>query len=476
MKRFFFSTLFALGFLILSACQQNGEQVNTVTPTEAITASPTKTETITPSPTLANTKTPTPVPIPIVDYSQTIPPTLAPGRLQGKVIFNRNYNGYFHSDNDEQDATTILDLESLNKIYLTSSQKLEDYFPQRGEYKLLSYSWGSGIAINTSYHPSFANYVWSNDGSKVAFPCLTLTDTRICTSNTTSLQQGSFIVDSIAESFVIVPEIYVPTESGGYFDARAGDGRVDSITWSPNDKNLLIVAYSRIEEKIKTPCLINQATKEVKCGAENIFLGFTHEEYQLLSLARNYSWSPVDETKLAFFLEYETEEFTPGIYLLDTKTKKVSLLKKRPQGFRFSLDQKIIWDKNGNMLTFTFHNITQDSVFGTRYATTLASIQTNGENFSKLLDSTDVYKQIAGNIPEEYRDNLPLIYVSSWLPDEKHLLLEIKWRNPKNWQDYLLGIFLYDIETGQIIEVKSFELISVGTAFSAHRLFPSYAP
>ena len=143
MKRLLYITLIVLPIVILSACQQNTEQANTSTPTAKISVSPSAIATSTPLPTstLADLTIPTstPYPMPEVDFSQAIPPTIAPGTLQGKIILNRDYGKLGDDDYGDPDKTTLLYLNDYH----------EEYFKDITGF---SYHWGGGAGFqNASY-------------------------------------------------------------------------------------------------------------------------------------------------------------------------------------------------------------------------------------------------------------------------------------------------------------------------------------
>ncbi len=252
---------------------------------------------------------------------------------------------------------------------------------------------------------------------------------------------------------------------------------MNSISWSPDNQELLAVAHPINGPKVQNPCLVQRKSKSVICGAENIFTGFTEHEYQLLSVVRSYAWSPIDKTQIAFILEFSIGQFKPGIYLLDNNEKQISILMEYPaESLRFDPNQKIIWSPDGKKLTFALYSDTTQYPNERNYFLEIVSIDISGKNFTLLFNTHDIYKKTAGIIPADFQDVFPIIYISSWLPDNEYILFEAVWKTPNILQDYLLGIFVYNIRTNETTKIKGIETISVGVAYQNHRLNPSWAP
>ncbi len=446
MKRFFFSTVLALAFLVLSACQQNAERVSAAIPTAEITASPTKTATTTLTPTFTSfgiiSVTSTPYPIPVVNLTQAVPEILKKGSVQGRLILNRDYHCAVVEICTSSDQTTMLDLSNYQEIGL---KHLTGF----------SYHWGGGIAYPNTYSPNYENFVWSTDGNLIAVPCQpTFNKSHLCILETNSIEDEELSV----ESFILV----APDKN-----EYAGYGAITSITWTPNNDQLI----TEVDDIPDNPCLIDRSTKEVICGTSKIFSDFSETYQQILAKATNISWSPVDKEQLAFVFRGNTTKHPSGIYLADLANKTLEMLWKLPDGLLFA---GILWHPNGENITFTtYEGQEREGIveYGIKPNRTIRSINIYDKNTNDLFNATDVYLQLAGEISEKYRGSLPQIYIASWSLDEQYLLLEIECTSNDDAQR-ILGIFAYHVETNKLYKIRDFVELST-MPFRSHRLYPA---
>lgn len=447
MKRFFFSTLLALAFLILSACQQNVEQVSISPPTAEITSSPTIKVTPTLLPTFTSSGiirvTSTPYPIPDVNLAQAVPEILKKGSVQGRLILNRDYHCAVVEICTSSDQTTMLDLSNYQEIDL---KHLTGF----------SYHWGGGIAYPNTYSPNYENFVWSTDGNFIAVPCQPVfNQSHLCVLEANSIESE----DASIESFSLVD----PDQN--HF---AGYGAIRHITWSPNNKQLITIVNNIPEN----PCLINRLAKDVICGASKVFSDFSETDQQILARATSISWSPVDKNQLAFVFRGGTTKYPSGIYLADLDIKTLDMLWKLPDGLLLA---GILWCPNGENITFTtYEGQKREGIveYGIKPNRTIRSINIYDKNTNELFNATDIYLQLAGEISEKYRGSLPQIYFASWSLDEQYLLLEIECTSNDDTQR-ILGIFAYHVETNKLYKIRGFVELST-MPFRNHRLYPAW--
>lgn len=446
MKRFFFSTLLASTFLILSACQQNAEQVSTATPIAEFATSPTKTATITPSPTLSNTKTPTLVPIPIVDFSQAIPPTLAPGILQGKIILNRDYSNFLVDNHSDEDKTAILFLNNYSKEYF---DELTGYY---------SYHWSSGTGFqNANYSPTYENFVWSHDGKFLAFPVMER-GVQLFILNTEYLNKD---IDEGLQKITLSPY---------HTEQPYPHGTVYKITWSPDNQHVIIHMYSGYYANT-TYCLVNIQTEEIQCDLFS-WWPFSSEEREFFSHAQSMAWSPFDENKTTFISNENTESHKAGLYILDIETSEIKLLQ------QILPTQKYLWKRFPlppyPTSPFWYDNGERIAFFPQKNS--LASVDTNGQNYQLLFNNRILYQKIAGLVPEEFQKTLPNIYSPTLSPDGKYIIFEVHWYADKQKStDLLRGIFLFEIETKEIFLLQDF-MSRPRMSLPGPFLRPSWAP
>jgi hypothetical protein len=449
MKRYFLSAILISVFFILSACQQNAERVSTAAPTTNITASSTKTTTPTLLPTFTSSEivcvTSTPYPIPDVNLAQAVPEILKKGSIQGRLILNRDYTCAYDKNCTSSDRTTMLHLSNYQEVDL---KHLTGF----------SYHWGGGIAYPNSYSPNYENYVWSTDGNLIAVPCQPIFNkSHLCILEADSIKNEELSV----ESFILVDP-----DKNEY----AGYGAIRSITWAPNNEQLI----TEVNDIPDNPCLIDRLTKEVICGARKIFSNFSETDQQILAKATNISWSPVDKNQLAFSFRGNTTKHPSGIYLADLENKTLEMLWKLPDGLLFA---GILWNQNADNITFsTYEGQKSKEIFeyGVKPNRTIRTINVHNKNTNELFSATDIYLQIAGEISEKYRDSLPQIYLVSWSPDEQYLLVETICTSNDDKQR-ILGIFAYHIETNKLYKIRDFVELST-MPFRSHRLYPAWTP
>ena len=297
-----------------------------------ISVSPSATETSIPLPTptlVTLFPTPTPYSLPIVNFLQAIPPTLAPGILQGKIIFNRDYDSLFDQSDYEDDATTILYLNDYH----------EEYFD---EITRFSYFGGAVLFPNATYSPTFENFVWSHNGQHLAFPVINR-GVQLFILNSKYFESKKEIFEENLQRITISPTSW---------DDTTPNGSIRHISWSPNNQQVIIDMYS---SKISGPCIVDIPTEEVMCGM--LFGGFSQEENEIISATKAISWSPFDESKIAFVLQKDTETHKAGLYLLDLENTVLKLLWQIPVNTKYPWETPYplspSWYENGERIAFS---------------------------------------------------------------------------------------------------------------------------
>ena len=445
MKKNIISLLILFIVITLSACQQNTLSEISPTPTMKVLVSPSATETSIPLPTptlvtLFPTSTPTPYSLPIVNFLQAIPPTIAPGTLQGKIILNRDYGKLGDDDYSDPDKTTLLYLNDYH----------EEYFK---EITGFSY-WGGGAGFqNATYSPTYENFVWSHDGKLLAFPVVH-TGVQLFILDTSYLHTD---IEAGLQKITLSPYTLYDTSPNGF---------IRHISWAPNNQQIIVdVAIP----KFKGPCIIDVPTEEIRCGIFPLLLfPSTQEEQEVISLAKAITWSPIDKSQMAFILQEDTPTHKAGLYLLDSEKNILRHLWQIPVNTQYTFGPPYptppIWYVNGERILFS----PEKNVF--------ASVDTNGKDYQLLFDNRILYQQIAGLVPKEYQETLPDIYSPSWSPDGNYVIFEVHWRTDWKKSLYLLrGIFLFEKETNKIFLLRDFISTRL-IPFNGPFLKPSWAP
>jgi hypothetical protein len=438
-KQFSFVLLLFLCGIGIIACQRY--QNTTSTPVIPVTTS-----TATPFDVLLSS--PTPVPSQI-DFSDAIP--LTPDfSLEGIIIDNK---GYINPVTWEAQSFSIPYLERFSDI---SSRGISLIFDRE-------------------------NFFFSNSGKRLAFPCLEKTgnEIKLCILDASYLQTQD--AENLAQ-YLKKTDFHLYS---GWMSLQ-----IRNISWSPDDKYLIVTI--RWSDNVESPCFVEVNTAKVDCSANNLFRsGFTEAEQKVLQGAYAIAWSPVDKNKLVFPLRKNwspffdkdqdfpfflpTGNYEDGLYLIDLSKKNIEDIWVAPINTRMDYEQLPLWSAKGERITFIYQEggekaPTEGSHHGGGGLLVLqnyvvASIDVTGENFTHLFDGKYVYSQIAGSMPPEFRGGQFQIRLGGYSPDEKYILFEVDAgkKDPVHSQNigtdnYILGLFLYEIETREIYQVKDFEL------------------
>ena len=425
--------LLAISLQVTVACQEttrNNVPLHSETTTLPTLVSPTKT----PVATLVVT-----MEYPLAMPSESIATPQAVSGLTGKMILNQTYGKL---------TSILFDIDDDNQVVISVPEEYAEYAR-------------IGFASRThSYSPNFTNFVWSNSGGEVAFPCLSNHETQICVWETTYLEKENILQGF--QHYTLVPafENYYPA------------GNIDNISWSSDDQLILVNLHSRYGETVdidvESPCLVNRSDNDVLCGVNNVFGdGFSEVEKQTIAGATALVWSSSHQDSLAFSASEGL-----SIYLVNLQTKEITELWRASVESKIDITQSLVWSSSGDKISFVLLSEIEKKPSGIYLGKyTVTTVDLEGDNFTTVFSSDDVYSQIKDFIPTPFENDTPRIYLSSWSNDDQFLLFEVGLGdNP--YQDNLLGIFLYDTKKDEILMVQDF-MVNSGD-FRVHRLHPDW--
>jgi hypothetical protein len=455
-KYYFFFLVIAL---FAQGCQEQPTLVATEVPVPTMTR---------PS---ATTPGATPEATPTLHKSNATPPT-PEFSLTGKIIYNVR--------------CITPDDWSECEVYIPLLEKLID-----------------GAPSGTSYILDRANFFFSNNGQQLAFPCIekTFGHFNVCILKTAYLKMP----DKNNLSYYL-KRIFI--KEGG---TTSIDRQIRNISWSPDDR-YLVVTFRWAEslwttDATESPCLVDVRENKADCGSSNRFLAsFSEVDQQIIKGVYAFSWSPVEKEKLVFPLQknwspfYDSDQLFPsfmptgdykdGLYMMDLQTKTLTPVWLAPSATRMDYEQLPLWSAKGEKITFVLQEGGEKSADGASYYGgggllvlqnyVVVMINKDGSDYKRLFDGKDVYDQIGGLLPLDFQGGIK-IRVGAWSPDERYLLFEVdmskygvatSFNSGLDNQDYIMGLFLYDTETGFIYQIRQFEFYG----YDYYPLMPDWGP
>ncbi len=289
---------------------------------------------------------------------------------------------------------------------------------------------------------------WSHNGKYLAFSCgdkLDGTELNICILDNRYLNTNK--TQNLFDYLKIIRLYRVAKIEGFSFGPFLG-----SISWSPDDRYVGGAVFGDVE----SPCVIEVQTGNFDCSTSNMLrTGLSADDLNLLSRAHVISWSSQDINKLVF-MDYGNNNLSR----LNLQTKNIEPIWSPPGTSEVDYEQNPVWSPDGKKITFVFTEPEGEKIHGhwkiQNYV--VGRINEDGSSYERLIDGKEVYSQIYSMVPEDFRGGNVELHISSWSPDGRFLLFEVRMNkrgtDPAAYgspDSSTWGTFYLDTQTGAVI-------------------------